>query len=907
MAEPKKNKKKRTLFQKIINGFLIFFISVFVLILILFGITQTSTFREFLREKVLDIANSELNGKIDIGRIDGTIFTSLILHNTTVSMEKDTILSAEKIELRTSPLRLIAKELHIRKFEIKNARLNLVTDSEGKLNLAKLFPESEEDTSSSEFPFTIEAEDMRLTNVDLSFRNYNIPESNEIHEELVFDDLRIRDLNLLFEASMDINNNDYKLHIKQFSFNPNVNSFSLKDLTGTFIVNEEMLRAEDFRLMTDSSDIMLTAELTGYNIFDTTGSSNFGDAALSLNLSADQFDFNDLARLSPAKMLKGKINADIEGEGTLKDFTLDNLEIGLTNTYLQTSGTVKRLDNPDSMFFSLSFEDSYIDQTDIKNLLAGTNIPVYKEYGLLRIDTLNYSGTTEDFKLKLFLRTDRGEIYTNASINLEKKDIVYDAFLQVNNLDISPVAGLSTQLNIKSDIKGVGSEPATILADVNLIGDGSIIEGNKFDTLRLIADSKNKVLNYKLNAVMDTVEAHLAGFFNFESETRPVYELEGSLKNLNLALFTDDTTTETSLNFRLNASGESFDPDSMNLFVNMTLEESVINGIKIDTTRAIVDLQNGVEGERVINIISDLADITFIGKYSVDQAISVLTKESVVLENILNEKIQKISPSDTTIAEVSPEFALGNETEPDTFVDSVMSIRYLVDFKDFTLLSLFLGNKSQIEIDGEMNGEIKSDGDSLQLTYNTIIEYIKYRSDEDVFFLSNFNLNVNLQNSLDTTSSIDFVLAELNLTTDRIFMGSDINALSLQLSLKKGAALMDFRAQLENYASARLKGGFNVSDDFVYLVLDTLNLDYKGLTLINPQQIRIGYSDEEIRVENFILANDSAEISLNGNLLRSGNQSMKLAINNLSLNKVSTTILGARPENAISAIFNLEC
>ncbi len=905
MAEIKKNKKKRTLLQKIVNVFLVFFLSLFVLILILFGITQTATFREFLRDKVLEIANSELNGHLDIGRIDGTIFTSLILNNIIVSMEKDTILSAEKIEVRTSPLKLLAKEIFIRKFEIKNARLKLVADEEGKLNLAKLFPESEEDTTSSEFPFTIEARDMRLTNLDLSFRNYNIPEKGEIHKELVFDDLRIRDLNMLFEASMDINNNDFRLQIKQFAFNPNVNSFSLKELSGTFYVNEKMLKADGLRLLTGNSDINLTAELTGYNVFDTTGASKFGDASLSLNMSADKFNFNDLARLTSVKMMTGELKADIEGKGTVKDFVLDNLEIDLANSHLQTSGLIKNLDNPDSILLAVKFNDTYINQTDIKNLMPGADIPVYKEYGVLRFDTLNYSGTFEDFDITILLRTDKGEIYADAGINMQKKDIAYDATLNVKNLDISPLAGLQTNLNIRSDFKGIGTEPSTILADINLIGDGSVIEGNKLDSLRLTADSKNSVLNYNLIAVKDTITARLAGYFNFENKTNPVYELQGTLRNLNLAAFTEDSTAESDLNFNITASGESFNPDSINLFVNMNLEQSVINGIKIDTTRAIIDLQNGADGERVINIISDLADITFAGKFSVDQATDVFSKEAYVLKKLLNEQLQQITHSDSVFIGDTLEVteALGDEEK--SFVDSVMSIKYLVDFKDFTLLSLFLGNKSQIEIDGEMSGNIRSDGDSLHFTYNTSIQYIKYRSESDVFFLSNLNLNVNLQNSLDTTSNISRVAANLNLTTDRIFMGSNINGLALRLSLKNGAALMDFKAQLEDYAAAHLKGGFNVSGDFVFLNLDTLNLNYKGLNLTNPQQIRIGYSEDEIRIQDFVLQSDSAEIRLDGTLLRSGNQNMKLAINNLSLNKISTTVMGARPENALSAMFNL--
>ena len=106
-----KEKKKRTLLQRIVNGFLYIVLGFLVLILILLGITQTSTFRNYLRETVMEEANSALNGKLYIEEIDGTIFTSLLLRNTVITMNEDTLLNAEKIGVLTSPLQLLLKKI----------------------------------------------------------------------------------------------------------------------------------------------------------------------------------------------------------------------------------------------------------------------------------------------------------------------------------------------------------------------------------------------------------------------------------------------------------------------------------------------------------------------------------------------------------------------------------------------------------------------------------------------------------------------------------------------------------------------------------------------------------------------------------------------------------------------------
>ena len=106
-----KPKTKRPLFRKIINSFLGIGIGFLLLFLIAFGYTQTSSFRNWLNEFVTEQVNSSTNGKLYIGEINGTIFTSLILSDLTYTLEEDTLLSAGEIELKFSPLRVFLKTI----------------------------------------------------------------------------------------------------------------------------------------------------------------------------------------------------------------------------------------------------------------------------------------------------------------------------------------------------------------------------------------------------------------------------------------------------------------------------------------------------------------------------------------------------------------------------------------------------------------------------------------------------------------------------------------------------------------------------------------------------------------------------------------------------------------------------
>ena len=165
-------KIKRSRFRKIVNAFIYFGVGIITALLMLFAFSQTSTFRDWLREKVVTTVNGSINGELSIERIDGTVFTALILNNTVLKQGQDTLLFAEKIELRTSPLKILFKTIYIRKIELTNADIHFLKDKSGELNISKLVKSSSEeeiqDSASSEFTFKIEVADLTLNNVDFN-------------------------------------------------------------------------------------------------------------------------------------------------------------------------------------------------------------------------------------------------------------------------------------------------------------------------------------------------------------------------------------------------------------------------------------------------------------------------------------------------------------------------------------------------------------------------------------------------------------------------------------------------------------------------------------------------------------------------------------------------------------------
>lgn len=899
--EVKKEKKKRTRLQKIVNIFLYIGLGIFLLLVIAFAASQTSFFRNWLREKAMEIADDNLNGKVYIGELDGTIFTSLILRNTNVTMGTDTLLNAGRIELRTSPLQLLFKKIYVRKVELDDTKINLVRDNTGEFNISKLIPPPEApDTTPSKFLFKIIVADLKLRNIDFSLRDYNVkvPES---YDNMNLHNLIVNDLNLSLNAYADISNHDYEAVIHSLSFVPNIRGFALNDLSGDFIVKNESLGIRDLIIKTDSSGFRLNAAVNNFSIFDSTKNNDFFKAGLSLDLAAEKLSFSDISPFVPSlKILNGSIAANIQTSGSFKLLDLESVEIGFGNTHLQTKGRIENIDAGREMQIFTEFTDTHINQQDINNLLPSLKVPVYNEYGMLQIDSLVYKGKPLNFFTKLDVNTDKGSFGVNGNLNFEKTPIEYDLNFATNNLDISPLAGISTNLTSKGSVTGIGTNPDSLNASIRFAADGSVVSGNKLDTLQLIADAKSKNIKYKLTALSDTAYAFLNGSIDFAESKHPSYELEGEFKNLNLATILKDTTAETDLNFSITASGKDFNPDSMDLFLNTTLHNSSIHGINIDTTRAIVDIRKDEGGGRVVNIISDLADITITGNFKVMDAVNLISAEAKIVAKAVKDKINLLMPSipEADSLRVSTEsFPVLSKIPDKTHLD------YVIEFKDFQLLSLLMGGK-QLELDGDLQGSLDQNTDSLNIVLKTNLDYLKYQGVKDLFLISKLNLNLGLNNNLDSIS-LAGLNTDIKMNIERIFAGSDIKDLTLGLKMKGDSAAVDFSANLENYLYADVdsKLHFNSGVDILF---DTLSVKYNNFDLSNRNPISVLYTPDKIEFKEFKLYHKKGSINLNGTLLRHGSQDLTVSVKGITGSDLSSDFLGLSPENSIKSYLNFD-
>ena len=124
-------KKERSLFHKSVNGFIIFLVVILALLTIFFGFSQTRTFRDYLKDQIVENVNSSINGQLEIDRIEGSIFTSLRIYAITLNSEYDTVATIGRLEVNINPVQILLKKIYLRSVIVNNLAFNLREVKEG--------------------------------------------------------------------------------------------------------------------------------------------------------------------------------------------------------------------------------------------------------------------------------------------------------------------------------------------------------------------------------------------------------------------------------------------------------------------------------------------------------------------------------------------------------------------------------------------------------------------------------------------------------------------------------------------------------------------------------------------------------------------------------------------------------
>jgi hypothetical protein len=897
-------KKRRSPFQKTVNVFLCFFIALFLLIIVAIGITQTSYFREWLLDTIISEVNSSIHGKINIGKIEGTFFTYLSVKDATLEYEGDTVIAVKNVEVRLSPLKIFLKQIYIRNVNISGVDVKFIKDSLGILNISKIFPAKETDTTAANFPFKIKVSSLQLSNINFTMQDYKKKSSTQFYDELNLEDLRINNFNLSLNATANINKKEFEANINNLSFNSNINNFNLKELSGNFQLSKKEISIKNFKLLTDRTNLRLNVLTKDLNIFDKISDKELKSANAVVELKVDKFNFDDLSSLVPAtNILKGDVYADIAAEGKIGDLNIHTLNLEYLNTSLKCKGKILHLDEPSKMFITANFKESHINYDDVNKLLPSLSLPKFDGISMVNIDTLNYEGEPLNFKSGFALKINNGKLAGNAALDFRQKEIVYTVTLKTTNLNLQPFINISTSLNLNTTITGSGIDPASINASMNLTASGSSIGKYNIDEINLTSEMVDKKLTLQADGISDISKLKLYLTLNLENQNNPKYSFTSNFSRFNLTAFLPDSLFNNSINISFKGNGENFDPEKIsgNFVLNISSpgQDSTIAD-KIDLNLNV----KAENGNKKINLQSTLADFKADGNFSYKDLSTLVSNEIDKISKPLIDRINLYlsGKPDTTTQSSLPDISVsqnsGNKnTSPD------LNINFEILFKDIPALSVLL-KKNYFEFTGKLNGKMQNDKNGFLFAAGSDFDLIKFQTADKTYLFDSTKFNFNLSHGLNKYS-----LEDINLSTsvsiNDIYFETELKNFMFDLSLVKNKLHSSAAARYNDKLNADFSFSSDLSSPVFKAGIENLYANYNGFEIKNKNPITLAYVNEGLEINNFNLYRGDAEIKLDGTISKEGNNNLNVSMKNFRGLDLGTYLLNLNPENIFDNNINL--
>ena len=880
-----KNKVKRSLPRKIGNGIIAFFVGIFFLLILFFAFSQTSSFRNMLRTKIIEVANNSLNGRLNIGKLEGTLITHLVLRDVSLENNLDTLVFAKKIEVAVNPFYILAKRIKVTQLKIIDANISLLELEDSVWNYTDLVKsdttfksieniEVEENDSTGGFPLLIDLSNFSLQNISFKMKRNQYLSNHVKYKSINYDDLEFENLNLNLDLLADIKNNEFFVDISKLSFEPNIEEFVLNNSRGKIFLNEKFAEAINLSISTNNSDINLSARMDSLNVFGNVSVIDFKNYPIKFNLICKPLSAKDLsAFVESVNFMNGSPDFEMQGEGKFGDFNFHSY-LKLDKTILNLDGNLTNLNTPSDLFIKAKFTDSQVLYNEVDNFLRDMELPKYPKLFVKAIN-LNFEGEPLKFKLDGKISVGSGTIKLNSFMDITKELIEYDYNIITHNLNLSSTLGIETKLNSKGILKGNGFDPAKSNSNMSFKIENSFVEGHYIDTAHINLQTIDKLINLQIYSQLDSMKNEISGKLDLASTDKPIYNLQGVIENLNLFNYTKDSTLISSLNFEFDINGHSLDLDKTEGEFKLGFNNSVIGSNELDSVNFQINLSK-IDSTRVINFKSSFLDFNITGIFLLDETFNLLTYQTKKISYAILQKLNEINPVNFSADSTNTLQLLMSEK---SITNKNIYLDYDFNFKDFKLIAALL-NRDQFEVSGQGYGYLENNSENFTISTHLNLDWLFLFKGKEVFYISDvesgFDVGANNSNY-----SFDNIFGSFSLTSEQMVSDLNINNIRADLIFNQSKAFINAEANIQDIFDGGIEGFLSFSDSSENFDVSNLFLSYKDYKWQNRDSIYFLNTNSTFKVKNFNLFNDDSQLSINGSILNKANPDFDILLSNL--------------------------
>ncbi|GEM_PF-5815223 len=833
-----------------------------LLVLVAVG-TQTSFFRDKLRTEVLTRLDSVLVADTHLGEISGNLVTGFSVDGLSLKVQGDTLLVVDRLDLRYDLLGALSKRIAIENITLVRPRITLLRGKDGVWNFGRMVrPTPEDTTTAGAFDWLVNAGELRIENgslrlVDSStiadpLHEYGMGERVEYHDFLV------KNFNIVISATFSSAHK--QAHIRSLSFLCDRPDFRLDELSGVFRFAPDSTSITDLKIRTDKSSVELDA-FVGVDASAGISAEQLQQGDIRLNLKARDIDMRELAAFIPdIEFLRGRAAIDVDASGTLEELSVNSLRVVSGQSHMFVSGELINVIEPSLFQLNVHLTESDVSPDDVHRMMPSIGIERFRAIGTARLN-IHFVGKPSDFETTVSLNSPGGNIQAKLALKTAEQ-LVYDGTASVTRLDLAKIlgdSGFASGLNGNCSIKGRG----TSLESMNTAAIVQIDSSRFLDQVTGPSEVSVSVVDGNVAASVSgslgETNVELQGGANTKTET---FSLVGGIRRLDLRDILRDPLYSSDLTMDVNLDGRGFSWGKLNGQFNLDLTSSSRYReylIEHGDVRVFLNQQDPALKE--FSVESDIADFSLRGAFRMDHLIDLILYEVQNIRLALGENLVVLDSSLASTVDRAKLREFGKLLRQDT---SSFDATYELRLKNLDLLSFIAGEES-FDGEGVLRGAIIGNFEALSVDGRLNVKSFLYGTAESGMLLEDAEASFVITNLLPENPLRDL---EFRIAAEALRMHinrTELDDVDITFTLGRDYSRYSLSTRQADWRVA-LRGIAHMAPNRVVATLNGFDVGYKSLQWSAEGGATVGFSPEEISVENLVLHRGDEQVSISGGL-----------------------------------------
>lgn len=578
----------------------------FALMILLVGVRwalTTDWVRNYVKNTVISVASSTLNGELHIDNIRGDLFKHIVVQGIKIADQSgDAVLKADSIIADYNLWSLLGGGLKINEISVYAPELNVEQYADSTWNILKLLPVPDPDIAPSEkesnFPVSINL--IRLQGGSIGFQSATFTDS----------DLSISNLDV--SASFDLLKDGFRGSLKNLSL-------TIRDSRFDEDIRFEMEAGYDEGVVNLDKLVLFT----GSTLLDVVGTFDESTTVTDIQATMLPLSWRDVANFTDSTLFVQNVELRAGVTGSFNNLNVYaglsahglesfDLHAGLKiDSGIQLTSVRIEISNLDATVFTgdqqmpkisrLEFGTEGLIDVDsyalakLKGSLLVQNL-VFDEYSITRLNA-DYSLDNGDLLANLSMSKNREHIHTQLTIGdlFERQEwgfeVRSDGFNPGFWADDTTFNGWIQLFAIGN---GEGFTPGQESWSIESRITKSSIFDLSFDDVKLSASITKDNLNITSDITMNNSAFIAEAYIQQWLSDVPSYNLLVEGNNIDARDFTSMEDFTSSIQLSMSAIGSGIDPQTLTLKGTVRLGSSDINGAKLDSLTSDFILDGGL-------------------------------------------------------------------------------------------------------------------------------------------------------------------------------------------------------------------------------------------------------------------------------------------------------------------------